>query len=224
MIRAITYNTPTGSVTTTTNGGGFSDVVMDLVGRALIAVVVGGFRVIWWAMLFPIISVPVLLSAAVGWWFGWPFGAGMVGASVAGIMLWRWKCPEMFERWLSGRIRSRWLTWFRYRRRWASVMRACSLTKSGGDTVEVPRLVSAHIGESLDTVRAKMLPGHSPADWENRADHIAHAFGTRHAAVAIVGPALVELTFRRRDSLSEPFAADFESVAGFKTLPTRKAA
>lgn len=224
MIRATTYNTPTGSVTTTTNGGGFSDVVMDAVGRVLIAGVAGGFRLLWWAVLFPILSVPLAVSVAAGWWFGWPAGFGMVGVSVAGIMLWRWKCPEMFERWLSGRLRSRWLTWLRYRRRWASVMGACSLTKSGGTRVEVPRLVSARIGESLDTVRAKMLPGHSPADWENRREHLAHAFGTRHAAVAIVGPALVELTFRRHDGLAEPIVAEFESAAGFKTLPTRKAA
>ncbi|MEV0061248.1 hypothetical protein [Nocardia sp. NPDC050718] len=224
MIRATTYNTPTGSVTTTTNGGGFSDVVMDLLGRALIAVVAGGFRVIWWAVLFPVISVPVSLAAAVGWFYGWPFGAGVVGVTVAGMVLWRQRSPQTFERWLSGRIRSRWLTWFRYRRRWASVMGACSLTKSGGEAVQVPRLVSVRIGESLDTVRAKMLPGHSPADWENRAEQLAHAFGTRHAAAVIVGPALVELTFRRSDSLADPIVADFESVAGFKALPTRKAA
>lgn len=225
MIRATTYNTPTGSVTTTSNGGGFSDELMDALGRLMIVVAVGGFRLIWWALLFPMLSLPAGLSVAAGWWFGWLFGVGLAGATVAGMVLWRLRSPQTFERWLSGRIRSRWLAWYRYRRRWVSVMGACSLTKSTGDTVQIPRLVSVHIGESLDTVRAKMLPGHSPADWENRAEQLGHAFGTRHAHAAIVGPALVEIAFRRSDSLAEPVVVDFESVAGFKTLSSsRKAA
>ncbi|MFE6924777.1 hypothetical protein ACFVAV_27390 [Nocardia sp. NPDC057663] len=203
----------------------FADVVMDAIGRAMVGVVVTGFQLVWWAVLFPMVSLPAGLSVAVGWWFGWPVGVGVAGVAVAGIMLWRWKCPEMFERWLTGRIRSRWLTWFRYRRRWATVMTACQLTKTdSNDRVIIPRLVDVRIGESMDTVRTKMLPGHSPADWENRAEHLAHAFGTRHAHAAIIGPALVEITLRRADSLAEPIVVDFESVAGFKTVHTRKAA
>ncbi|WP_156677406.1 hypothetical protein [Nocardia sp. Root136] len=144
--------------------------------------------------------------------------------AVAGMVLWRVLSPQTFERWLTGRIRSRWLTWFRYRRRWSAVMDACLLTKKDGDRVSVPRLMGVRIGESLDTVRVKMLPGHAPSDWENRAEHLAHAFGTRHAQVAIVGASLLEVTFRRSDSLAEPIVVDFESMAGFKTLPSRKAA
>ncbi|MEU4418494.1 hypothetical protein [Nocardia salmonicida] len=210
------------TITTTTD---FADVVMDALGRAMIAVVVAGFQLVWWALLFPMVSVPAGLSLAAGWWFGWPFGVGVAGVAVAGMVLWRVSSPQTFERWLTGRIRSRWLTWFRYSRRWATVMAACQLTKTdSNDRVVTPRLVDVRIGESLDTVKAKMLPGHSPSDWENRVEHLAHGFGTRHAQVAIVGPSLVEITFRRSDSLAEPIVVDFESMAGFKTLPSRKAA
>ncbi|MEV0686848.1 hypothetical protein AB0I35_23555 [Nocardia sp. NPDC050378] len=75
----------------------------------------------------------------------------------------------------------------------------------------------------MDTVRTKMLPGHSPDDWENRADHLAHAFGTQHAAVTVAGPALIEISFRRTDSLADPVVVPFESMAGFKNV-TNKAA
>ncbi|MFD8104018.1 hypothetical protein ACFV24_31215 [Nocardia fluminea] len=210
------------TITTTTD---FADVVMDAIGRAMIAVVVAGFQLGWWALLFPMVSVPAGLSVAVGWWVGWPFGIGVAGMAGAGMVLWRASSPQTFERWLTGRIRSRWLTWVRYSRRWATVMAACQLTKTDhNDRVIVPALAGVRIGESLDVVRAKMLPGHSPGDWENRVEHLAHAFGTRHAQVAIVGPSLVEITFRRSDSLAEPIVVDFESMAGFKTLPSRKAA
>ncbi|WP_405149913.1 hypothetical protein OG308_09150 [Nocardia salmonicida] len=210
------------TITTTTD---FADVVMDALGRAMIAVVVAGFQLVWWALLFPMVSVPAGLSVAVGWFYGWPFGVGVAAVAVAGMVLWRVSSPQTFERWLTGRIRSRWLTWFRYSRRWATVMAACQLTKTdSNDRVLIPRLVDAQIGESLDRVKAKMLPGHSPSDWENRVEHLAHAFGTRHAQAAIVGPSLVEITFRRSDSLAEPIVVDFESMAGFKTPPSRKAA
>ncbi|WP_181698789.1 hypothetical protein [Nocardia sp. GTS18] len=210
------------TITTTTD---FADVVMDAIGRAMIAVVVAGFQLVWWAALFPMVSVPAGLSLASGWWFGWPFGVGVAGVAAAGMVLWRASSPQTFERWLTGRIRSRWMTWFRYRRRWATVMAACQLTKTdNNDRVIVPALAGVRIGESLDVVKAKMLPGHSPSDWENRVEHLAHAFGTRHAQAAIVGASLVEITFRRSDSLAAPIAVDFESMAGFKTLPLRKAA
>ncbi|MEV0550323.1 hypothetical protein AB0H98_26220 [Nocardia salmonicida] len=210
------------TITITTD---FADVVMDAIGRAMIAVVVAGFQLVWWAALFPMVSVPAGLSLAAGWWFGWPFGVGVAGVAVGGMVLWRASSPQTFERWLTGRIRSRWMTWFRYRRRWETVMAACQLTKTdNNDRVIVPALAGVRIGESLDVVRAKMLPGHSPSDWENRVEHLAHAFGTRHAQAAIVGASLVEITFRRSDSLAEPIAVDFESMAGFKTLPLRKAA
>ncbi|WKG08241.1 hypothetical protein QX204_24695 [Nocardia sp. PE-7] len=210
------------TITTTTD---FADVVMDAIGRAMIAVVVAGFQLIWWALLFPMVSVPAGLSVAVGWWFGWPFGVGVAGVAVAGMVLWRVSSPQTFERWLTGRIRSRWLSWFRYSRCWVTVMAACQLTKTdSNDRVLSPRLVDVRIGESLDVVKAKMLHGQAPSDWENRVEHLAHAFGTRHAQVAIVGPSLVAITFRRSDSLAEPIVVDFESMAGFKTLPSRKAA
>ncbi|MFD4441644.1 hypothetical protein ACFWPK_17890 [Nocardia sp. NPDC058519] len=214
----------TRTTTTTTNDTDFGDVIMDMIGNLLVAIVTAAFQLIWLAILFPILSVPAGLSVAAGWFYGWPAGVGVAGVAVAGMVLWRVSSPQTFERWLTGRIRSRFLTWFRYRRRWTSVMNACLLARKDGDRVLIPRLVDVRIGESLDVVRAKMLPGHAPSDWENRAEHVAHAFGTRHAQVAIVGPSLLEVTFRRSDSLAEPIVVDFESMAGFKTLPLRKAA
>ncbi|PWV77826.1 hypothetical protein DFR69_103426 [Nocardia neocaledoniensis] len=225
MTRTTTYNTPTGTVATTTHDGGFSDDVLDALGRLLVLVVTGSFRLIWWALLFPVLSLPAGLSIAVGWWLGWPAGVGLAGVAVAGMVLWRLRSPQTFERWCSGRIRSRFLAWFRYRRRWVPVMAACSLAKSAGGAVQTPRLISVHIGDDVDTVKAKMLAGHAPDDWCNRSEHLAHAFGSHQAKVAIVGPSLVELAFRRSDALAEPVVVDVESVAGFKTLPgTRKAA
>src|SRR5690606_13041549 len=132
-----------------------SDVVMDAIGRAMVAVATAVACVGWWAVLFPMLSVPFAASGAAGWFYGWPVGLVVAGVSTAGMVLWRVSSPQTFERWFTGRVRSRFLTWFRYRRRWTKVMNACGLTLLDGDRVLVPRLVSVHIGQTLDTVRVR---------------------------------------------------------------------
>ncbi|MGF0317516.1 hypothetical protein [Nocardia fluminea] len=211
------------TITTTTHdpAGVVLDAVLTAAGRLLLSM----FTLAWWAVLFPMVSVPAGLSIAAGWIFGWLAGVGVAGVAVAGMVLWRVLSPQTFERWLIGRIRSRFLAWFRYRRRWATMTTACGLSIRDGERVFIPRLVSVEIGESLDTVRARVLPGHCPDTWTHRADHFAHGFGAQKAKVALVGPGLVEITFRRSDSLADPVLVPFESMAGFKTVPsTRKAA
>jgi len=214
-------NTTTTTTTTHDPAGEVLDAVLTGAGRLLLSV----FTLAWWALLFPMVSVPAGLSVVAGWYFGWLFGVGVAGVAVAGMVLWRVLSPQTFERWFTGRVRSRFLTWFRYRRRWTTMTTACGLSTRDGDRTLIPRLVSVEIGESLDTVRARMLPGHCPDTWIHRADHFAHGFGAQKAKVALVGPGLVEITFRRSDSLADPVVVPFESMAGFKTIPsTRKAA
>ncbi|TCJ94628.1 hypothetical protein [Nocardia alba] len=214
-------NTTTTTTTTHDPAGEILDAVLTAAGRLLLSV----FTLAWWAILFPMVSVPAGIAVAAGWFFGWPAGVGVAGVAVAGMVLWRVSSPQTFERWFTGRVRSRFLAWFRYRRRWATMTAACGLSTRDGDRVFIPRLVSVEIGESLDIVRARMLPGHCPDTWTNRADHLAHGFGAQKAKVGFVGPGLVEITFRRSDSLADPVVVPFESMAGFKTIPsTRKAA
>lgn len=213
------------TTTTTTTArdpaGEALDALLTVAGRLILGV----FVIVWWAVLFPMVSVPAGLSVAVGWFFGWPFGVGVAGGAVAGVVLWRVSSPQTFERWLTGRARTRFLTWFRYRRRWTTMTTACGLATRDGDRVFIPRLISVQIGTTLDTVRARMLPGHSPDTWTHRADHFAHGFGAQQATVRFAGPGLVEITFRRNDSLAAPVLAPYESMAGFKTVADiRKAA
>jgi hypothetical protein len=155
-----------------------------------------------WAVLFPMFSIPLVLACAAGLFWGPVAGVVVVGVSAAGIMLWRLRRPEMFERWVTRRARVRFLTWFRYRRRWAKLMTACHLSIDRNDRTFIPRLLSADIGIATDRVRVRMLDGHCPADFENRVSHLAHAFGALDCRATIIGPGTVELAFRRSDSLA----------------------
>lgn len=197
------------------------DAALTIAGRILL----GSFVLIWRAVLFPMVTVPVLGIVAAWVLIGWPAGVGVAGGTVAGMVLWRRWSPQTFERWFTGRARSRFLAWHRYRRRWAKMLTACDLATRDGDRVMVPRLVSVQIGNSTDIVRTRMLPGHSPESWTNRTDHLAHGFGAQQAVIRFAGPGLVEIAFRRSDALSDPVVVPFESLAGFKTIPgTGKAA
>ncbi|MGY1869830.1 hypothetical protein ACW9HK_32550 [Nocardia gipuzkoensis] len=161
---------------------------------------------LWWLLLFPVVCVPLVLAAIAGAFYG-PIAALVVtGLSAAGIMLWRIKRPEMFEQWVTRRARARFLTWFRYRRRWAKLMSACHLSIDRGDRTFIPRLLSVEIGAATDRVRVRMLDGHCPADFENRVSHLAHAFGALQCRATVAGPGTVELAFRRSDSLANTIA------------------
>lgn len=210
------------TTTTTTAADPMSealDALLTFAGRILL----GGFVLVWWAVLFPMVTIPAGLAVAAGYLIGWPAGIGVAGGTVAGMVLWRQRSPQTFERWFTGRIRSRFLTWHRYRRRWATLLTACDLSTRDGDRVLVPRLVSVQIGDSTDTVRTRMLPGHSPDSWTNRRDHLAHGFGAQEARIRFAGPGLVEIVFRRSDALAA-VVTPVESLAGFKTIPGTKAA
>ncbi|WP_431956417.1 hypothetical protein [Nocardia lijiangensis] len=180
----------------------------DLIGLAVLNL--GGWLItgvgvtIWWALLFPMASLPIALAATAGAFLGPVAAAVVVGVSAAGMVLWRRRSPETFERWITSRARTRFLTWLRYRRRWTRLLTACHLTVTTDDRTATPRLLAVQIGDSVDRVRVRMLPGHCPADWENRVEHLAHAFGAQDCRATITGPATVELVFRHGDSLADP--------------------
>ncbi|MGY4103718.1 hypothetical protein ACW2Q0_29780 [Nocardia sp. R16R-3T] len=184
--------------TKTTNPNG-----LDVFDRIAVGLLNTVWAVTAWTVLFPMISIPLASAVLAGVLLGWPAGVVVVGISAAGIMLWRRSRPEMFERWVTRRARTRFLTWFRYRRRWVKLLTACHLSVTYDDGTLVPRLISVEVGESVDRLRVRMLAGQCPDDYENRVTHLAHAFGAQQCRATIVAPATVELTFRHRDSLAE---------------------
>lgn len=193
---------------------------LAVIGWAVISV----FLVAWWALLFPMVSLPIAAVAGLFWFYGWVPALGMALASVAGLVLWRVKAPESFSRFVSRRVRSRFLSWFRYRRQWSARLDDCNLSARDdlGQAVKIPRLLGIEIGKATDTVRAAMLPGQCPDDWANRTDHLAHAFGAQECRVSITGPARVQLVFRRADSLAKPILAPFPHIPGGLGGPPRQ--
>ncbi|MEU0545031.1 hypothetical protein ABZ319_34680 [Nocardia sp. NPDC005978] len=188
--------------------------VAQLVGYLLAAVL----TMAWWTLLFPMVSAPLALAVAAAWYLGWPFGLGVAALSLAELLLWRLAAPVSFHRFVTARARRRFLAWFRYRRRWASILTACGLTDPSPYRRSVPGLRVLAVGEHLDRVRVRMLPGQSPADYESAAVRMAHAFGAAECRVMVDGPAVLVLIFRYGDPLAAPIVLS-DSGSRFAGLP-----
>ncbi|MFI9406253.1 hypothetical protein [Nocardia sp. NPDC052316] len=181
-----------------------AEVVLEALAMLVWLILQAAVVTLWWAVLFPVVSIPVAGVVAAGLLLGWPWAVVVVGVSIAGMVLWRAKHPETFERWLSGRARARFLRWWRYRLRWDKRLQACKLTVDTSTATFVPRLQNAQIGKVTDRVRVKMLPGQCPDDYENRVERLAHTFEALECRATIVGPGVMELVFRYADALAEP--------------------
>ncbi|WP_225724690.1 hypothetical protein [Nocardia sp. JCM 34519.1] len=181
----------------------------DLIGLAVLNtawwLLLGAAVAVRWALLFPMISIPVAMVITITITTGPITGIAVAALSVTAIMVWRNQFPATFDRCVTTRARTRFLTWWRYGRCWARLLTACHLTviDDSGRQV-IPRCLGVEIGNTVDRLQVRMLPGQCPADWENRTDHLVHAFRAQECRATIIGPATIELVFRRADSLAEP--------------------
>ncbi|WP_040806052.1 hypothetical protein [Nocardia concava] len=182
----------------------FGDTVLTALGNLIIATVTAVFVAVWWALLFPMISLPIGLAVTAGVVIAWPAGLFIVGLDLAALALWLALWPDSFRRWVIRRAEVRFLRWFRYRRRWVPRMKACGLTDRETDKLYVPRLRAMTIGEGIDRVRVRMLEGQSPEDYHTCAVRLAHTFGAHQCRAIDAGPRHVELVFRHGDSLADP--------------------
>ncbi|MGW4371694.1 hypothetical protein ACWEKT_39350 [Nocardia takedensis] len=157
-----------------------------------------------WTALFPAVSIPLALAATVGVLAG-PL-PGLAALLMVLVDLWAWRRVHRpsFDRWVTDRARVRWLRWWRYRRRWDRSAIACGLHTRGPETDLTPRLVSVVIGANLDRLTVRMLPGQNPDTYHGAAVSLAHTFGVQECRTKIVGPGVMELVLRHRDSLAEP--------------------
>ncbi|WP_030518985.1 hypothetical protein [Nocardia sp. NRRL WC-3656] len=162
------------------------------------------FVAAWWAVLFPMISIPVGIAVAAWVLVSWVLGVVVVGVFIAGMVLWRLRSPQTFERWITSRARHRAVSWWRYRRHWARLAIACHLGVRNIDgTMRAPRLIGITTSSSVDRLRVRMLEGQCPVDYAERTSRIAHTFGALDCRAIIVGPGTVELVLRHKDSLAE---------------------
>jgi S-DNA-T family DNA segregation ATPase FtsK/SpoIIIE len=121
------------------------------------------------------------------------------------VVLWlAW--PHWFARLVSGPARDRWRWWF-YRRRWQPVLTIAGLAPSYRGQLVVPVLGRVQVSGCTDRVTVRLVSGQSPADFADKAAHLAHGFGAHLCRVRSARPGTVVLELVRRDALADPMPA-----------------
>jgi DNA segregation ATPase FtsK/SpoIIIE, S-DNA-T family len=160
--------------------------------------------VLWWSVLFPMLSIPTIASVWVGLRCG-PL-LGVVLAAVSGLALAAWSqiSPASFRQWVTQRIRTRWRIWWVYRHRWTAICTLHGLTAKLDERALVPALRSVTIGAACDVVVVRILTGQSVADWQNRSAALAEAFRARRLTIRSIKPGEIGIAAHHGDALSAP--------------------
>lgn len=159
---------------------------------------------LWWAVRFPLASMPVvaaLVATALG---GWGAGAFVVMVYALGYGLWCHVERESFNRLLWSPIRVSWLTWWRYKQSWEQVCTLHHLTATHNDRTLLPLLRSVRIGDSVDILVVQIVTGHCAADWQKHCDALAQAWRAQRVSIRRTTPGDIAITVHHTDTLIRP--------------------
>jgi S-DNA-T family DNA segregation ATPase FtsK/SpoIIIE len=132
---------------------------------------------------------------------GWP-GLTVLTVGVAAVLVvWRWRFPVSFSRFIGTPARGQWRAWH-YRRRWAAVMTIGRLAPVYQARIMLPVLGKVSATAFTDRVQVQLVSGQSAADFAARADNLAHGFGAMLCRIRSASPGALVLEFVRRDALA----------------------
>jgi DNA segregation ATPase FtsK/SpoIIIE, S-DNA-T family len=162
--------------------------------------------VLWWAVLFPALSIPAILTIWVAIAYGVRAGLLTAALAVAAYTGWAVVEPSSFTAWVLAPVRQRWLSWWRYGRNWESVCTLHGLTARLGERTLVPALQSVRIGNHADVLIARVVAGQSIADWQKRGPALAAAWRVERLTIRATTPGEVRIIVGRGDVLGQPIA------------------
>lgn len=171
------------------------------------------FRTLWWSVLFPQLSLSIILASVITFRSGWLNGAIVLRIALVLLLCWQLAYPQSFIRLTWLRIHTRWRKWT-YKRRWSGICGLHGFTKTLNGEAQIPVLRKVSVDENADVLDVAILPGQTPNDWGSQAEAFAHTFGALRVAVVTTGPAHIQLIVYRSDSLKDPvkFASPKEQV------------
>ena len=168
---------------------------------------------LWWAVLFPAINIPIIASVGIAITHG-PRPGLITGIALAAAYAgWAWLDPRSFRGWVTEPVRRRWLTWWRYTRSWDSVCTLHGLTAKLGERTLTPTLQSVQIGAHTDVLRLRIVTGQSVQDWHKQAEALAAAWRAERITVTATAPGELRITLMRGDILAEPITLPMPTPA-----------
>ena len=149
----------------------------------------------------PVLVLAVIVGVLMWRVIGWLGLAGLTVSIAAMLVVWRWRFPASFTRFIGAPARSQWRAWH-YRRRWAGVMTIGRLAPVYQGRVLLPVLGKVSATRYTDRVPVRLVSGQSAADFVARADNLAHGFGAILCRIRSASPGALVLEFVRRDALA----------------------
>jgi S-DNA-T family DNA segregation ATPase FtsK/SpoIIIE len=174
--------------------------IVSILFRAMVGLV----RMVW---RHPIACLVVAVPIALCLLYGWRTGLLAPLAVVSALAGWRLTDPVSFSPWVGLRLRAWWRWMWTYRRHWQPVMVVSGLAKHVGGREYLPRLLKVTCTAVADVVTVKMLSGQATAEWQDRADNLAHGFAGPECRVKLNKPGRLTLVFPRCDLLATPIPA-----------------
>ncbi|TVS78045.1 FtsK/SpoIIIE domain-containing protein [Mycobacterium helveticum] len=178
----------------------------DWIGELIVGLVKATGQLLWWAILFPVLSIPATVALWVAVSHGARAGVLTAVVEIAACSGWAILEPSSFSRWVTNPVRQRFLTWWRYGRNWASVCALHGLTAKLGERTLVPAVVSVRIGRHADVISLRVVTGQSIADWQKRAPALAATWGAERLTIRATAPGQLRIIIGRGDVLGQPAA------------------
>jgi S-DNA-T family DNA segregation ATPase FtsK/SpoIIIE len=159
---------------------------------------------VWWAIRFPVVSIPLVVALAVTVLVGWWFGVVAVSTCAFGYGAWGYLDPASFREatWIP--IRTAWLTWWRYERTWETVCTLHGLTARISERTLVPGLQLVQIGEGVDRLTVRILTGQTAATWQRQDAALADTWRSPRVTVRSARPGEVTIRVHHGDRLADP--------------------
>ncbi|MDD4866856.1 MAG: FtsK/SpoIIIE domain-containing protein [Mycobacterium sp.] len=176
----------------------------DWVGELIWGLVKAAGQLLWWAILFPILSIPVIVSIWVAIAHGPRAGVLTAALAAAAYIGWAVLEPSSFTAWVSGPVRQRWLAWWRYHRTWESVCTLHGLIARLGERTLIPALRSARIGDHADVLIVRLVAGQSIRDWHKCGEALAAAWRAERVTIRASAPGELRIIISRGDVLAQP--------------------
>ncbi|MGO8965540.1 FtsK/SpoIIIE domain-containing protein [Mycobacterium sp.] len=185
----------------------------DWIAELIWALVKAAGQLLWWAILFPALSIPAIITIWVGIAHGTRAGLLTAAVAVAAYTGWAVVEPSSFTAWVSDPVRQRFLSWWRYGRTWESMCTLHGLTARLGERTLVPALRSVRIGSHADVLIARVVAGQSINEWQKRGDALAAAWRAERLTIRATTPGELRIIIGRSDVLAQAIALPMPTPA-----------
>ena len=166
------------------------------------------------------LAVSAVIAGVLLWRvIGWPGLTALAASAAVALVVWRWRFPASFDRFVATPARGRWRAWH-YRRRWGPVMTIGRLAPAYQGRILLPVLGKVTSSGYTDRVAVRLVSGQSAADFAARADNLAHGFGAVLCRVRSARAGALVLEFVRRDALAAIIPAQpISAQVNLRALP-----